>query len=105
MIIRLARIRPSNLVIFAALPFIIYHFSSVPNYRRSFIAILGVESGALTLLASAALVFMIFFFGTLLPFFSLRDRLNTKRQRSIAFTALFLNVFLAYYLAAWWSAQ
>ena len=100
MITRLARIRPSNLVIFAALPFIIYLFSSVPNYRRSFIAILGVESGALTLLASAALVFMLFFFGTLLPFFSLRDRLNTKRQRSIAFTALFLNVFLAYYLAA-----
>lgn len=99
MITRLARVRPSNLVIFAALPFIIYLFSSVPNYRRSFIAILGVENGAMTLLASAALLFILFFSGTLLPIYCLRNRLNTRRQQSIAITALILNVFLSFYLA------
>ena len=30
----IARIRPSNLVILSALPFVIYLFTMVPNYRR-----------------------------------------------------------------------
>ena len=51
---RLARIRPSNLVIFAVLPFIIYLFIAVPNYRRSIIAIVGV---ALLALVTIGIIF------------------------------------------------
>ncbi|MCB2128514.1 MAG: amino acid ABC transporter permease [Rhodobacteraceae bacterium] len=42
----LARMRPSNLVILAATPFIIWLFATVPNYQRSLVAIVGVEPGA-----------------------------------------------------------
>ena len=43
------RVRPSNLVLFAAAPFIIYLFIENNNYRRSLHAIIGIEanSGAL----------------------------------------------------------
>ncbi|KQV44497.1 MULTISPECIES: amino acid ABC transporter permease [unclassified Rhizobium] len=39
-------IRPSNLVILAALPFIVYLFASSEAYQRSLRAILGVEQGS-----------------------------------------------------------
>jgi polar amino acid transport system permease protein len=97
---RLTRIRPSNLVIFAALPFIIYLFSSVPNYRRSFISIIGIEQGALALLAGAVLLTLLFVSGTVLPYLTFRDRLTSKRHRSIALAALGVNILLAFYLAA-----
>ena len=42
----LKRVRPSNLIILTALPFIIYLFTSSPAYQRSLRAILGVENGS-----------------------------------------------------------
>lgn len=42
----LTRIRPSNLVILFALPFIIYLFASASDYTRSLAAIVGVEPGS-----------------------------------------------------------
>ena len=39
-------VRPSNLVILAALPFIVYLFASSGDYQRSLRAILGIEQGA-----------------------------------------------------------
>lgn len=39
-------VRPSNLVILAALPFIVYLFASSPDYQRSLRAILGIELGS-----------------------------------------------------------
>lgn len=42
----LRRIRPSNLILFAAAPFIAYLFASNPNYGRSLVAIIGVETNA-----------------------------------------------------------
>ncbi|MGV1792086.1 amino acid ABC transporter permease [Rhizobium sp. A37_96] len=39
-------VRPSNLIILAALPFIVYLFASSPDYQRSLQAILGVEPGS-----------------------------------------------------------
>jgi polar amino acid transport system permease protein len=39
-------VRPSNLVILAALPFIVYLFASSADYQRSLRAILGVELGS-----------------------------------------------------------
>lgn len=39
-------IRPSNLVILAALPFIVYLFASSEAYQRSLRAILGIEQGS-----------------------------------------------------------
>ena len=96
---RLARIRPSNLVIFAALPFLIYIFTSVPNYRRSLIAIVGIETGAPSLLFGAVLMSAMFFLGTVFPFRSFREQLQSWRSRTVAVAALLLNVLLALYLA------
>ncbi|PSJ58993.1 amino acid ABC transporter permease [Pseudaminobacter soli (ex Li et al. 2025)] len=42
----LMRLRPSNLIIAAALPFIVYLFGSSADYSRSLRAILGVEHGS-----------------------------------------------------------
>lgn len=42
----LKRVRPSNLIILTALPFIIYLFTSSADYQRSLRAILGVENGS-----------------------------------------------------------
>jgi hypothetical protein len=42
----LKRLRPSNLIIAAALPFIIYLFATSADYQRSLRAILGVENGS-----------------------------------------------------------
>ena len=42
----LRSVRPSNLIILTALPFIIYLFASSGDYQRSLRAILGVENGS-----------------------------------------------------------
>lgn len=42
----LLRLRPSNLIILFALPFICWLFFTAPNYSRSLAAIVGVEPGA-----------------------------------------------------------
>ena len=42
----LRSVRPSNLIILTALPFIIYLFISSGDYQRSLRAILGVENGS-----------------------------------------------------------
>ena len=57
-----------GIVIFAVLPFIIYLFIAVPNYRRSIIAIVGVEDNAAWLLRDASLITLILILGCLLPF-------------------------------------
>ncbi|MBS0572527.1 MAG: amino acid ABC transporter permease [Proteobacteria bacterium] len=43
--LRLTRLRPSNLIILAALPFIVWLFATAPDYSRSLRAIVGVEPG------------------------------------------------------------
>ena len=50
----LTRIRPSNLIILFALPFIIFLFVSNPDYSRSLSAIIGVDAGADALLLGFA---------------------------------------------------
>ncbi len=42
----LMRLRPSNLIILFALPFIVWLFATAPDYGRSLTAIVGVEKGA-----------------------------------------------------------
>ena len=42
----LMRLRPSNLIIAAALPFIVYLFATSADYQRSLRAIIGIENGS-----------------------------------------------------------
>lgn len=46
----LARLRPSNLIILCALPFIVWLFAASENYGRSLAAIVGIEAGARALI-------------------------------------------------------
>lgn len=52
----LMQMRPSNLVLFAAAPFIIYLFYSSTKYTRSLFAILGIEQGSALLFAGFLLL-------------------------------------------------
>lgn len=51
----LMRLRPSNLIILFALPFIVWLFATAPDYGRSLTAIVGVERGAGILVPGFAL--------------------------------------------------
>lgn len=61
----LKSIRPSNLVLLAAAPFIIYLFFSSSKYTRSLKAIVGVEEGAFGLLIGFLLIVALSGFGLL----------------------------------------
>jgi hypothetical protein len=52
----LKRIRPSNLVLLAAAPFLVFLFASSSKYLRSLKAIIGIEPGAPALLAGFLLL-------------------------------------------------
>jgi polar amino acid transport system permease protein len=56
----LMRLRPSNLIIAAALPFIVYLFASSPDYQRSLRAIVGVEHGSSVFVPGFLLLVMAF---------------------------------------------
>ncbi len=56
----LRKLRPSNLVILFALPFIVFLFATSPDYSRSLSAIVGVEPGAMALLPGFVLLLAAF---------------------------------------------
>src|SRR5262245_8544074 len=56
----LKKLRPSNLIILSALPFIIYIFAASTDYRRSLAAILGIEHGSGLLLPGFLLLLLAF---------------------------------------------
>lgn len=97
---RLARIRPSNLVILTAFPFVIYLFTMVPNYRRSITAIVGIEPGAGQLLRDWLIVMALLVMGGLWPALRSRGMTGRVRGRVLALAALLGNVTLAFALAA-----
>ncbi|WP_284165895.1 amino acid ABC transporter permease [Frigidibacter sp. SD6-1] len=97
---RLARIRPSNLVILTMLPFILYLFTMVPNYKRSITAILGVEQGAPVLLRDWLLIMAVLVLGIVWPVLRLRGAIEQGRNRTLAFAALLGSAILAVALAA-----
>ncbi len=99
---KLARIRPSNLVILAALPFIIYLFTMVPNYRRSFNAIIGIEEGAATLLQSFMLIAIVLVLGLTNPLLHYLKKAASGKLRLIAIASILANVGLAFFIAAGW---
>ncbi len=96
---KLTRIRPSNLVILAVLPFIIYLFTMVPNYRRSIIAIVGIEDGAAKLLVSFLLLAATLLAGLVWPVLRLKGRDGEGMGRMASLIAIALNVALAIFLA------
>ncbi len=95
------RIRPSNLVIIAALPFIVYLFATSRNYQRSLNAILGIEDGALELLRGFSIFAAILICG-LLPALLLLLRGSSPRARKMAILALAIGLSLAGAIALGW---
>src|SRR6185369_7598755 len=64
----LKRIRPSNLIILASMPFILYIFLTSRDYQQSLRAIIGIEDGALILLRDFLLLLATFLCGAAWPF-------------------------------------
>lgn len=69
-LLRLDRLRPANLLLLLALPFLIWLFATSTDYTRSLAAIIGVERGSAALLPGFALCLALFagpLAATLLP--------------------------------------
>lgn len=73
----LTQLRPSNLILLAAAPFIIYLFATSSNYQRSLIAILGVEEEPLPLIYRYGALAAMCALGLVYPFHLLTRRLNS----------------------------
>ena len=58
-LLRLDGLRPANLILLLALPFLIWLFSTSSDYSRSLAAIIGVETGSAPLLAGFVLVLIL----------------------------------------------
>ncbi|WP_448951210.1 amino acid ABC transporter permease [Labrys neptuniae] len=80
----LRRIRPSNLIILTALPFIIYLFATSRDYQRSLRAILGVENGSSAFVPGFAALAIAFTAGLAVLFFA---RGQAYRPRLVALAA------------------
>jgi len=66
----LMRLRPSNLIILAALPFIVYLFASSADYQRSLRAIIGIEHGSSAFVPGFLLLVLAFAAGLGIVLFS-----------------------------------
>ena len=86
-------IRPSNLVILAALPFIAYVFATSPDYQRAARAILGIEPGSSALVPGFVLLSVALFAGIAAP-------LLIRRSPATAAAAAAINVAAAVALRA-----
>lgn len=84
------RMRPSNLVLLAALPLIVYLFSVDRNHQRSIIAIIGIEDNALALLGGYVLFLLAFLFGLLASYARLSVR--WRGRPAFGWVAAALNV-------------
>mgnify|MGYP001146132714 CR=1 FL=1 len=60
LLLRLDGLRPANLLLLLALPFLIWLFATSPDYSRSLSAILGVERGSTALLPGFLLTLLLF---------------------------------------------
>lgn len=70
----LTQLRPSNLILLAAAPFIVYLFATSPNYQRSLIAILGVEEEPGPLVWRFLALALVFALGLLYPIHAVSGR-------------------------------
>jgi len=95
----LKRIRPSNLVILIAIPFVVYLFAFTANYQRSLKEILGIEDNAGRLLLTFLLLFGTLLLGTVMPVALGSRRFDRPAWRRVAFAAAGINLALAAYIA------
>ena len=87
-------IRPSNMVLLAAVPFIIYLFATSRNYQRSLVFILGIEDRAGEILLGFLLLLAITLLGAVLPYLYLRGRFAQGRTLAIGLGAFVLHLAL-----------
>ncbi|MGN6535353.1 MAG: ABC transporter permease subunit [Mesorhizobium sp.] len=92
----LMRLRPSNLIILAALPFIVYLFASSADYQRSLRAIIGIEHGSSAFVPGFLLLVLAFAAGLGIVLFS---RVAALRPR-LAMTCGGFNLIAAIAVAA-----
>lgn len=92
----LMRLRPSNLIIAAALPFIVYLFATSVNYQRSLRAIIGIEHGSSVFVPGFLLLALAFAAGLGVVLFS---RAASRKPRLAAACAV-VNLLAAFAAAA-----
>jgi polar amino acid transport system permease protein len=91
------RIRPSNLVLVAAAPFIIYLFYFSTKYQRSLFAILGIESGSGVLFTGCLLLVCVGILGCI-PYYRSRQRGRTPLLELMVPVGIILQLGLLAYL-------
>ncbi|MFS8181931.1 amino acid ABC transporter permease [Pseudovibrio denitrificans] len=77
----LRTLRPSNVILIAAMPFIIYLFVSTNNYKRSIYAIVGIGENASTLFASFLCGLAVFCAGFWLAYSLLKNPEKSKASQ------------------------
>ncbi|MES0867887.1 amino acid ABC transporter permease [Pseudovibrio sp. SCP19] len=77
----LRTLRPSNVILIAAMPFIIYLFVSTNNYKRSIYAIVGIGENASTLFASFLCALAVFCAGFWLAYSLLKNPEKSKASQ------------------------
>ncbi len=87
-------LRPSNLVLLVAAPFIIYLFASSSKYTRSLKAIVGVEPGALALFLGFLTVLLLMVFGLIIARWLAQGDAASQRLRQLALIALPVQIIL-----------
>jgi len=96
----LKRIRPSNLVILFASPFLVYLFIASSDYQRSLRSILGVEDNALQQLIAYVVLVCALLLGTVVPVLRYWERLDSApwnlRGWAAALAGLVLAAFAAF---------
>jgi len=90
----LRTLRPSNVILIAAMPFIIYLFVSTNNYKRSIYAIVGIGENASTLFASFLCALTVFCAGFWLAYSLLKNPETSKASQLGQNAALIIYVVL-----------
>lgn len=97
----LKSIRPSNLVILFASPFLVYLFFVSSDYLRSLRAILGIEDNALQQFITYFVLLAILVLGLAAPVLRYLDKLETDPWRLRGWAAALLCLLVAVYAAFW----
>ncbi|MEK1891031.1 MAG: amino acid ABC transporter permease [Phyllobacterium sp.] len=84
----LTRVRPSNLIILTALPFIVYLFAASSAYQRSLRAILGIENGSAAFVPGFLVLATGFAAGIAVLTFSRKKAYRPRLARAAAFLNL-----------------
>ena len=90
---------PSNFILLLILPLIFLLFTSVPNFTKAFIFILGIDDGALPIFIAFLYLFFAALIGTVIAVQYLRGKLAGGRAIVLTLIGLAVHAVMLYYVS------